>query len=162
MNVLIHRVKMDLSVEQVCFLQFAVPKFVLDSVTTALNATITETKKQATDLRNQGSMQVLKVQQMIRYNVNGILLENAAFSKLEKEVKLRKISANFGKRQEHLHYGIYKDVEGNRHDIVIREGRVGLWKDETIIHGDENAEPYYEVVTNGKVIGMLRDKLNSQ
>jgi len=40
----------------------------------------------------------------------------------------------FGKRQEHLHYGIYKDVEDNRHDIVIREGWVGLWKDETIIH----------------------------
>ena len=112
----------------------------------------------AEDERDKGE----KGQQMIRYNVNGILLENAAFSKLEKEVKLRKISANFGKRQEHLHYGIYKDVEGNRHDIVIREGRVGLWKDETIIHGDENAEPYYEVVTNGKVIGMLRDKLNSQ
>ena len=48
----------------------------------------------AEDERDKGE----KGQQMIRYNVNGILLENAAFSKLEKEVKLRKISANFGKR----------------------------------------------------------------
>jgi len=34
--------------------------------------------------------------------------------------------------------------------------------DQKKFQGDENAEPYYEVVTNGKVIGMLRDKLNSQ
>ncbi|MBN4053343.1 hypothetical protein JYT97_00495 [Haliea sp. AH-315-K21] len=111
----------------------------------------------ADDERDKGE----KGQQMIRYNVNGILLENAAFSKLEKEVKLRKISASFDKHQEHLYYGIYKDAEGGRHDIVIREGRVGVWKDETIIRGEENAEPYYEVVTNGKVISMLRDKLKT-
>ena len=103
-----------------------------------------------------------KGQQLIRFNVNGILLENAAFAKLEKEVKLRKISVAFDNHQEKLYYGLYKDVEGSRHDIVIREGRVGLWKDESIIRGDENAEPYYEVVTNGKVISMLRDKLNSK
>lgn len=103
-----------------------------------------------------------KGQQMIRYNVNGILLENAAFAKLEKEVKLRTISVSFNNHQEKLFYGLYKDAEGSRHDIVIREGRVGIWKDDTIIRGDDNAEPYYEVVTNGKVISMLRDKLNSK
>jgi len=62
MTVLIHRVKTDMTVEQVCFLQFAIPKFILDSVTTALNLEITNTKKQAADMRNQGSMHVLKVQ----------------------------------------------------------------------------------------------------
>lgn len=103
-----------------------------------------------------------KGQQLIRYNVNGILLENAAFAKLEKEVKLKKINVSFDGHQELLHYGLYKDVEGGRHDIVIREGRVGIWKQETIIRGDENAEPYYEVVTNGKVISMLRDKLSAK
>ena len=112
----------------------------------------------AEDERDKGE----KGQQMIRYNVNGILLENAAFTKLETEVKLRKISVSFDNHQEKLYYGLYKDVEGSRHDIVIREGRVGTWKDETIIRGNEDAEPYYEVVTNGKVISMLRDKLNSK
>jgi len=102
-----------------------------------------------------------KGQEKIRYNVNGILLENAAFAKLETEVKLRKVSATIGDHQEHLYYGLYKDVEGDRHDIVIREGRVGIWENEAIIRGDENAEPYYEVVTNGKVISMLRDKLKT-
>ncbi len=102
-----------------------------------------------------------KGQEKIRYNVNGILLENAAFAKLEKEVKLRKISTTFGDHQEHLHYGLYKDIEGDRHDIVVREGRVGIWKNDDIIRGDGNAEPYYEVVTNGKVISMLREKLKS-
>ncbi len=64
---LIHRVKTDLSVEQVCFLQFAIPKFILDSVTTALNTEITATKKQSADLRNQGSMHVLKVQHQLAW-----------------------------------------------------------------------------------------------
>ncbi len=45
---------------------------------------------------------------------------------------------------------------------MIREGRVGIWQNETITKGDENAEPYYEVVTNGKVISMLRDKLKTK
>jgi kynurenine formamidase len=67
MTVLIHRVKTDLSAEQVCFLQFSIPKFVLDSVTTALNSEIASTKKQAADLRNQGSMQVLKVQHQLAW-----------------------------------------------------------------------------------------------
>lgn len=67
MTMLIHRVKTDLSVEQVCFLQFAIPKFILDSVTTALNTEITATKKQSADLRNQGSMHVLKVQHQLAW-----------------------------------------------------------------------------------------------
>ena len=67
MTVLIHRVKTDLTVDEVCFLQFAVAKFILDSVSLALNAVITDTKKQATDLRNQGSMQVLKVQHQLAW-----------------------------------------------------------------------------------------------
>ncbi len=111
----------------------------------------------AEDDRDKGE----KGQEKIRYNVNGILLENAAFAKLEKEVKLRKISATFDNQKEQLYYGLYKDVDGDRHDIVIREGRVGIWKDDTILRGNEDAEPYYEVVTNGKVISMLRDKLKT-
>tara|TARA_R110000772_G_scaffold41481_2_gene96645 strand:- start:31 stop:2301 length:2271 start_codon:yes stop_codon:yes gene_type:complete len=109
----------------------------------------------ADDDREKGE----KGQQMIRYNVNGILLENQAFAKLQKEVKLRKISATFGGRQENLYYGLYDDLMGKRHDIVVREGRVGLWENDSFTHGTETAEPYYEVVTNGKVISMLREKL---
>lgn len=100
-----------------------------------------------------------KGQQQIRYNVNGILLENAAFAKLANEIRLRKISASFDKHQEHLYYGVYEDLAGNRHDIVIREGRVGVWENDNFTRGSADAEPYYEVVTNGKVIAMLREKL---
>lgn len=111
----------------------------------------------AEDERDKGE----KGQQKIRYNVNGILLENSAFAKLEKEVKLRKVTAGIDGHKETLYYGIYSDVQGNRHDIVIREGRVGLWQNEKILKGEESAEPYYEVVTNGKVIAMLRDKIKA-
>ncbi len=103
-----------------------------------------------------------KGQELIRYNVNGILLENAAFAKLQNEVKLRKITASFGGSQESLYYGVYKDAHGGRHDIVIREGRIGLWKDDSIIRLDDDSDLFYEVVTNGKVIAVLREKLKSQ
>lgn len=67
MTVLIHRVKTDLTLEEVVFLQFAVLKHILDSVTNALNKLITDTKKEATDLRSQGSMHVLKVQHQLTH-----------------------------------------------------------------------------------------------
>jgi len=111
----------------------------------------------AEDDRDKGE----KGQQKIRYNVNGILLENAAFAKLEKEVKLRKITAGIDGHKETLYYGIYSDLQESRHDIVNREGRVGLWQNDDIVKGAASSEPYYEVVTNGKVISMLRDKLKT-
>ncbi len=86
MTVLIHRIKTDLPLDQVAFLQFSVCKHILDSVTKALNNHITETKKQVADLRNQGSMQVLRIQHQLasitkRYNetlyrVNKQIFEN--------------------------------------------------------------------------------------
>ncbi|MAM70545.1 MAG: hypothetical protein CMP91_05305 [Gammaproteobacteria bacterium] len=111
----------------------------------------------ADDERDKGE----KGQQKIRYNVNGILLENTAFDKLQKEVKLRKITAGFDGKKETLYYGVYTDLVGSRHDIVIREGRVGIWQNDSIISAGANAEPYYEVVTNGKVVSMLREKLKT-
>ncbi len=104
MTVLIHRVKTDLSAEQVCFLQFAIPKFILDSVTAALNSEITATKKQAADLRNQGSMHVLKVQHQI-----------ALMSKHYNSIVYRVKKQIF----EHLHRVEYRQLR------VIREQYLG-------------------------------------
>jgi hypothetical protein len=104
MTVLIHRVKTDLAVEQVCFLQFAIPKYILDSVTTALNSEITATKKQAADLRNQGSMHVLKVQHQL-----------ALMSKHYNSIVYRVKKQIF----EHLHRAEYRQLR------VVREQYLG-------------------------------------
>ncbi len=103
-----------------------------------------------------------KGQEKIRYNVNGILLENAAFAKLETEVKLRKVSATIWRPPRAFALRSYTKmlkVTG----MILLSGKAVLAYGRTmhIIRGDGNAEPYYEVVTNGKVISMLRDKLKS-
>ena len=54
-----------------------------------------------------------------------------------------------------LHVGKFPDVNGKSHDLVIREGRVQLWRDEAPVEGHLSEECFYEVVTNRKLITQL-------
>ncbi|MEX2366250.1 MAG: hypothetical protein WD601_06560, partial [Pseudohongiellaceae bacterium] len=76
MTVLIHRIKTDLSAEEISFLQFAIPKYVLQTVTRALNERINQTKMRSVELRAHGSGEVLKVHHQLAWlskNYNSIL-----------------------------------------------------------------------------------------
>ena len=54
-----------------------------------------------------------------------------------------------------FHAGQYPDSKGRKKDLVIREGRVGIWRDSKI-HEDPNAtESYYEVAVNRKVLPLV-------
>ncbi len=97
-----------------------------------------------------------KGQQFLRYNLNGILLDNAGFAKLKTEISLRKIRANLDGKPVLFHVGEFPDVEGKKKGLVIREGRVGLWRDGQALPGDDSALPYYEVITNGRIIAHLQ------
>lgn len=96
-----------------------------------------------------------KGQNTIRYNVNGILLDTAGFEKLQQEIVLRRVSVRINGEAVTLHVGKFPDVNGKSHDLVIREGRVRLWKDEAPVEGHVSDERYYEVVTNRKLITQL-------
>jgi hypothetical protein len=96
-----------------------------------------------------------KGQNTIRYNVNGILLDTAGFEKLQQEIVLRRVSVRINGEAVTLHVGKFPDVNGKSHDLVIREGRVRLWKDEAPVEGHVSDERFYEVVTNRKLITQL-------
>jgi len=96
-----------------------------------------------------------KGQNTIRYNVNGILLDTAGFEKLQQEITLRRVSVRLNGEAVTLHVGKFPDLQGKQHDLVIREGRVRLWRDEAPVEGHVSDERFFEVVSNRKLITQL-------
>lgn len=101
-----------------------------------------------------------KGQQYIRYNVNGILLDDAAFSKLKDEITLKSVSMKLNGKQYLFHVGQYPDTSGRKKDLIIREGKVGIWKDSQVQEDPDSDEVYYEVVVNRKVIPLVLETVN--
>jgi len=100
-----------------------------------------------------------KGQQKIRYNVNGILLDNEGFEKLKDEVVLTRITGQVSDKTEIFHYGEYPDTSGKKRTLVIREGKVGLWKKDRIEPNDTD-ENFYEVVTNPQITASIQKKMH--
>ncbi len=52
--------------------------------------------------------------------------------------------------------GKFPDLQGKERDLVIREGRVGLWKDGKV-QRDRREEVFYEVLRNSKLTRQVID-----
>ncbi|MCH8258367.1 MAG: hypothetical protein IIA75_10795 [Proteobacteria bacterium] len=91
-----------------------------------------------------------KGQDHIRYNVNGILLDDAAFEKLKTEVKLTRINLKLQDKNETLYVGKFPDVQAKERHLVIREGKIGCWKDEKVEEVNDSDAVFYEVLPNSK------------
>jgi len=96
-----------------------------------------------------------KGQQYVRYNVNGILVDNEAFSKLQNEISLNRIKMTMNGKEFCFFVGQFPDMNGWKKDLVIRQGKVGVWKKSKIENIVGGKESYYEVVANGKIIKMV-------
>lgn len=96
-----------------------------------------------------------KGQNTIRYNVNGILLDGAGFAKLQQEIMLKRLHVRINGKPVVLHVGKYPDVSGKSHDLLIREGQVGLWREEAPVADHHGEERFFEVVSNGKLIAQI-------
>ncbi len=103
-----------------------------------------------------------KGQVLLRYNVNGINLDDKAFSKLKTEVSLRSLKMKLNGKEYLFHVGQYPDVNGRKKDLVIREGKIGLWKDQEIHDDPDSNDSYYEVVVNRKVLTLIADSLKNK
>ncbi len=101
-----------------------------------------------------------KGQQVIRYNVNGILLDNVGFKKLKQEMELNRITGQIAGKEEVFYYGEYPDTAGKKHNLVIREGNVGLWKDDSI-QAQDTDDTFYEVVTNSQITASIQKKIHA-
>ena len=91
-----------------------------------------------------------KGQHLIRYNVNGILLDNAAFKKLKSEIKLTCINVKSRGKNETVYVGKFPDVQGKERHLVIRRGVVGLWRNDTALLNPGADAVFYEVLPNTK------------
>ncbi|MFT5571079.1 MAG: hypothetical protein ACI9FB_000089 [Candidatus Azotimanducaceae bacterium] len=96
-----------------------------------------------------------KGQNELRYNVNGILIDNASFSKLKSEVVIKRLKIKVDDKPETMFVCKFPDIAGKERELVIREGSVGLWKDDEVKVLSKNAltkdQFFYEVLTNSKL-----------
>lgn len=102
-----------------------------------------------------------KGQQHLRYNVNGILLEDSAFAKLQDEISLTRTTLPINDRQVNFYHGKYPDMNGRVRELLIREAQVGLWKDNKIHPGPGN-RAFYEVVTSSHVMTLVQHQLQEE
>lgn len=103
-----------------------------------------------------------KGQQYVRYNVNGILIDSAAFAKLKVEISLKSVKMKLNGQQYLFHVGQYPDTNGRKKDLIVREGKVGLWKDSEVHEDPDNDEVYYEIVVNRKVIPLVLETVSGK
>jgi len=96
-----------------------------------------------------------KGQKVLRYNVNGIVIDDAAFEKLQTEVHFRKLKAKSGLVEENFYVGLYPDVAGKQRDIVVREGRIGRWKGGAVVAGARTSQFFYEVLPNSRFASQI-------
>ena len=95
---------------------------------------------------------------LLRYNVNGVELEAAAFFQLSEELRLRRLRLAVHEREKAdlYHAGRYLDPNGNSHWLVIREVPVALWMGDRLVEGDPSGRVYYEVVTDRAILERVR------
>ena len=103
-----------------------------------------------------------KGQTVLRYNVNGIVIDDAAFEKLQSEVHFRNLKAKSGVVEESFYVGQYPDVAGKQRDIVVRQGRVGLWKGAAVVTGARTSQFFYEVLPNSKFANRIVELVNKK
>ena len=103
-----------------------------------------------------------KGQHYVRYNVNGINLDDVGFTKLQNEIPLKRCRLKLNGKDYLFHVGQYPDTTGRKKDLVIREGRIGIWRDEQIHDDPESEASYYEVVVNRKVIPLVLEAVTGK
>ncbi len=99
---------------------------------------------------------------LLRYNINGIELHPEGFKKLQSEIALQKFTTRLPTEREETNFyaGYYNDTKGNQHQLVIREGHIKVWQEDS----DDYALTetlYYEVVTNKTLLTIIQKWSNS-
>ncbi len=96
-----------------------------------------------------------KGQKLLRYNVNGIVVDDAAFKKLQDEVHFTQVKVRSGGIEENFFVGQYPDIVGKKRDLVIRQGKVGVWRGDASVKDAETGLFFYEVLPNTKFAAQI-------
>lgn len=102
-----------------------------------------------------------KGQEEVRYNVNGILLDEQAVNKLKSEIMLQKVTVKIAGEEVVFIAGQFPDVQGKNRNLVIRQAKLGFWKNNKVVRNNESEEYFYEVVTHRKVLTHVSERLKS-
>jgi hypothetical protein len=84
--------------------------------------------------------------ELLRFNINGIELERAAFYQLVEELKMRRVRLP-DQRGEFL-VGRYPDARGVAHWLVLREAPVRLLLGTQLLDESPEGQSFYQVVTD--------------
>ncbi len=98
---------------------------------------------------------------LVRYNVNGIELDAAAFTQLHVELSMRRLSTRDRQsaHREVLFAGTCADTLGDSHLLVVREGRIKLWMGKQLLDTHDDGRRFYEVVTDARLLGRVAERL---
>ncbi len=98
---------------------------------------------------------------VMRYNVNGIELDQPAFIKLKTELVLHRFDIKVSGQSERFHVGRYPDRKGRMHWLVIREAPVRLWENEIVGARARGQGCFYEVIMEPSLMTLIRSKLRA-
>jgi class 3 adenylate cyclase len=103
------------------------------------------------------------IEQLLRYNVNGIELDQPAFTRLTQEMMMHKVRIQSRSGRDHYyHVGRYVDRLGGSHWLVVREARVNcLLPEGSVREAEEEKRYFYEVITDSGLIGSVKKKLRA-
>lgn len=110
---------------------------------------------------DQGIMQKDSGDNLLRYNVNGIELDPAAFPKLRQELVLHQVELDLPQYgpSSVFHVGRYPDRTGLTRWLIVREAPVRRWVGDEVEGEDAEGRRFYEVVTCHEVMVKLKEKL---
>jgi class 3 adenylate cyclase len=98
----------------------------------------------------------------LRYNVNGIELNQEGFAKLSKEINLKNIAYKSDNNENvTLFTGTVPTLTGKYQRLVIREADVLKVNHQTMEVIDKTSKKYYEVCTNAKIYEFVEGTLGS-
>jgi class 3 adenylate cyclase len=103
-------------------------------------------------------------QNRLSYNINGIELTEAAFTRLKSEMVLHKIKIHSRSGESHYyHVGRFVDRRGSSHWLVVRQAVIKVWNAGKIEENSDILDSYfYEIVTDTNLIGRVKDKFHSR
>ncbi len=101
---------------------------------------------------SQGRQPTKDMEDLLRYNANGIELDAPAFQRLKGELTLEERTPGEDAPPGRYHVGRFHDAAGTAHWLVVRETPLWLLVGNELIPGDEQGRCFYEVVSNPELI----------
>jgi class 3 adenylate cyclase len=95
--------------------------------------------------------------ELLAYNVNGILLEQSAFFQLQRELRMRQTRLAVPGDENGIYFvARYNDLTGRSRRLAVRCARVPTWDGTGLGEPDTEHRHYFEVIADESVMGRLR------